>query len=92
MGFCYGVGNLGKIIGPLGLAVVVGASDYVSPKATLDAIFPALLFLAFWYGQAALVFLFFARETKGVSIEEMETTISGGTPRRQLAPAGTAGN
>jgi hypothetical protein len=24
MGFSYGVGNLGKIIGPLGLALIVG--------------------------------------------------------------------
>jgi putative MFS transporter len=78
MGFSYGIGNLGKIIGPLGLAMVIGTSDYVSPKATLDAIFPALLFLSFWYGQAALVFLFFAVETKNVSIEEMEGAIGGG--------------
>jgi putative MFS transporter len=57
MGFSYGIGNLGKIIGPLGLALVIGSSNYITPKATLDQIFPALLFLAFWYGQAGLVFL-----------------------------------
>src|SRR4029077_18888508 len=79
MGFSYGVGNLGKIIGPLGLALVIGTSDYVSPKATLDAVFPALLFLSFWYGQAALVFLFFGIETKGRSIEEINTTLTAGT-------------
>jgi MFS transporter, putative metabolite:H+ symporter len=45
MGFGYGIGNLGKIIGPLALAVIVGSSNYVSPQVTLDAIFPALLFL-----------------------------------------------
>jgi putative MFS transporter len=76
MGFSYGIGNLGKIIGPLGLALIVGASDYVSPKATVDAIFPALLFLAFWYGQAGLVFLLLAVETKGRSIEEIDTSLS----------------
>jgi putative MFS transporter len=75
MGFSYGIGNLGKIIGPLGLAVVVGASDYVSPKVTLDAIFPALLFLAFWYGQAALMFLILGFETKGRSIEEINSAL-----------------
>jgi putative MFS transporter len=91
MGFCYGVGNLGKIIGPLGLALVIGTSDYVTPKATLDAIFPALLFLAFWYGQAAVVFLFFAVETKGVSIEQMESTISGRRPKPALATVSNAG-
>jgi MFS transporter, putative metabolite:H+ symporter len=51
MGFSYGVGNLGKIIGPLGLALIVGSSNYVSPKVTLEALFPALLFLAFWYAK-----------------------------------------
>ncbi len=42
MGLGSGVGNLGKIRGPLGLFLIVGASNYVSPKA-LDAIFPARL-------------------------------------------------
>jgi putative MFS transporter len=75
MGFSYGIGNLGKIIGPLGLALIVGSSEYVSPKVTVDAIFPALLFLAFWYGQAGLVFLLLADETKGRSIEEIGSTL-----------------
>jgi putative MFS transporter len=75
MGFSYGIGNLGKIIGPLGLALIVGSSNYVSPKLTIDAIFPALLFLAFWYGQAGLVFLLLGIETKGRSIEEIGSTL-----------------
>jgi putative MFS transporter len=75
MGFCYGVGNLGKIIGPLGLALIVGSSNYVSPKVTLDALFPALLFLAFWYAQAGLVFAFLGIETRGRSLEELGATL-----------------
>ena len=67
MGFSYGIGNLGKIIGPLGLALIVGSSNYVSPKVTPDGIYPALLFLA--YGQAGLMFLLLGFETKGRSIE-----------------------
>jgi putative MFS transporter len=92
MGFSYGIGNLGKIIGPLGLALVIGTSDYVSPKATIDAIFPALLFLAFWYGQAALVFLFFGIETKNRSIEEINRDLTApsdrGAPSAIRATAG----
>jgi putative MFS transporter len=90
MGFSYGIGNLGKIIGPLGLAIVVGASDYVSPKATVDAIFPALLFLSFWYAQAAIVFLVLGFETKGVSIEEIDARLSDvrGRPATAKAIAG----
>jgi putative MFS transporter len=91
MGFSYGIGNLGKIIGPLGLALVIGTSDYVSPKATVDAIFPALLFLAFWYGQAALVFLFFGMETKGRSIEEIDAQLAAGRSRAQPSVAVRAG-
>jgi putative MFS transporter len=90
MGFSYGIGNLGKIIGPLGLALIVGSSNYVSPKVTLDANFPALLFLAFWYGQAGLVFLFLAEETKGRSIEEISNSLDASTsaaPAAVRAPA-----
>jgi MFS transporter, putative metabolite:H+ symporter len=75
MGFSYGIGNLGKIIGPLGLALIVGSSNYVSPKVTLDALFPALLFLAFWYGQAGIMFLLLGFETKGRSIEEIDRSL-----------------
>ena len=89
MGFSYGIGNLGKIIGPLGLALIVGSSEYVSPKVTVEAIFPALLFLAFWYGQAGLVFLFLANETKGRSIEEISSTLDApsAAPAAIRAPA-----
>lgn len=38
MGFVYGVGNLGKFIGPAGLALIAGSSNYVKPAATLDAL------------------------------------------------------
>jgi len=75
MGFSYGVGNLGKIIGPLGLALIVGSSNYVSPKVTLDALFPALLFLAFWYGQAGIMFVLLGFETRGRSIEEIDSSL-----------------
>jgi putative MFS transporter len=84
MGFSYGIGNLGKIIGPLGLAVIVGSSNYVKPELTLDAIFPALLFLAFWYGQAAIVFAFLGIETRGRSIEEIGSALDA-APMRPAA-------
>jgi putative MFS transporter len=91
MGFSYGIGNLGKIIGPLGLALVIGSSNYITPKATLDQIFPALLFLAFWYGQAALVFLFLGIETKNVSIEQMDSQLSGKAGREPAGAPAAAG-
>jgi putative MFS transporter len=75
MGFGYGVGNIGKIIGPLALAIIVGSSNYVSPKVTMDAIFPSFLFLSFWYAQAAFAFLLLGIETKGRSIQEIGETL-----------------
>jgi putative MFS transporter len=90
MGFSYGIGNLGKIIGPLGLALIAGSSDLVSPKSTIGALFPAFLFLAFWYGQAALMFLLLGSETKGRSIEEINRALetkTGITPDSVRVPA-----
>jgi putative MFS transporter len=75
MGFSYGIGNPGKIIGPLGLALIVGSSNYLSPKVTLEALFPARLFLAFWYGQAGLMFMILGFETKARSIEEIDRSL-----------------
>ena len=74
-GLVYGFGNLGKIIGPLGLALVVGTSNYVSPKATLAAIIPAFWYLAFWYTLGAFAFWFVAFETSGRTIEEINAAL-----------------
>jgi MFS transporter, putative metabolite:H+ symporter len=38
-------------------------------------LFPAFLFLAVWYGQAALMFLLLGFETKGRSIEEINRAL-----------------
>ena len=76
MGLGYGVGNMGKIIGPLGLAIIVGSSNYVAPKATIEAIWPALLFLSFWYFFAAASFWLLGIETKNRSIEEIDRSFA----------------
>jgi MFS transporter, putative metabolite:H+ symporter len=76
MGFGYGVGNFGKIISPLGLALIVGTSNFVKPAATVAAIVPAMLFLAFWAVLAALAFLLIGLETKGRSIEDIDRALT----------------
>jgi putative MFS transporter len=83
MGFGYGLGNLGKIIGPLGLALICGQSNFVSPKASLDFIVPALLFLAFWSALAGVAFLF-GIETKGRSIEEIDGHLTAGARTKPI--------
>jgi MFS transporter, putative metabolite:H+ symporter len=72
MGLGYGIGNLGKVIGPVGLAFIVGSSNYVSPRVTLDSLVYAFLFLAYWYLQAAFAFLLLGIETRGRSIADID--------------------
>ena len=77
MGLVYGVGNLGKFIGPAGLALIAGSDNYVSPKATLDALIPGFNYFAFWYVLGALSFWLIAVETKGRTIDEIDAHLDG---------------
>jgi len=79
MGLGYGVGNFGKIISPLGLALIIGSSNFVKPEATVGAIVPAMYFLAFWAALAAVAFLVLGIETKGRSIEEIDAALGKAT-------------
>jgi putative MFS transporter len=72
LGAAYGFGGLGKIIGPLGLALIAGSSDVVTPEARLDAIVPAFAYLAGWCALAGLAFLFVGFETRGRSIDDLD--------------------
>ena len=85
MGLGYGVGNLGKIISPLGLALIVGGSDFIKPAASVSAILPAMYFLAFWAALAAVAFLILGIETRGRSIEEIDASLAKPAPARVRA-------
>jgi MFS transporter, putative metabolite:H+ symporter len=76
MGFVYGVGNLGKFIGPAGLALIAGSSNFVNPQATLDALIPGFVYFASWYVLGALAFWLIGMETRGRSIEEIDRELS----------------
>jgi MFS transporter, putative metabolite:H+ symporter len=60
--------GVGKILGPLSLALIAGTSNVVSPKATEAAVFPAFLFLAFCMLLVGLSFLLLGVETHGKAI------------------------
>src|SRR5271170_528235 len=75
MGLVYGVGNLGKFIGPLGLALIAGSDNFVSPKATLDALVPGFNYFAFWYVLGAVAFWLVAMETRGRSIDDIDAEL-----------------
>ncbi len=72
MGSAYGFGGLGKIIGPLGLALIAGSSNIVTPQASVAMIVPAFIYLAGWYLLAGVVYYFLGIETKGRSIEYID--------------------
>ncbi len=57
--------GVGKIVGPLSLALIAGSSNVVSPQATSDAVLPAYLFLAFCMLLVGLSFVFLGVETHG---------------------------
>jgi MFS transporter, putative metabolite:H+ symporter len=86
-GLVYGMSNLGKFIGPAGLAVIAGASNYVSPKATLAALVPGFNYFAIWYVLAAVAFLFIGIETRGRTIEELDAALVQPAPVKAAAQA-----
>jgi len=95
MGFVYGIGNLGKFIGPAGLALIAGSSNYVKPEATLDALVPGFNYFAFWYVLGAFAFWFIGFETSRRSIEQIDEALGRRatiTPAGAAAGAGPAGN
>ena len=74
-GFGYGSGSIGKITGPLGLALVIGSSNYIKPEVTIPAIVPAFLYLAGWYVLAGIAYTFIGIETKGRSLEQIDMAL-----------------
>jgi MFS transporter, putative metabolite:H+ symporter len=85
MGLAYGFGNLGKFIGPAGLAVIAGSNNFVTPKATLAALIPAMNYFGVWYLIAAAAIWFFGMETKGLTIAEIDNTLTASS-EDELAP------
>jgi putative MFS transporter len=75
MGSAYGFGGIGKIIGPLGLALMIGASDVIKPQATVDAIVPGFLYFAAWMALCGCAFLFFGFETGRQSLTEIDAAL-----------------
>ena len=64
-GLAQASNGIGKILGPVCLALIAGSSDVVSPKATADAVAPAFLFLAACEFAALIAIFVFRREPHG---------------------------
>lgn len=65
VGLAQAANGVGKIAGPLYLALIAGASNLITPKATIDAVTPAFLFLAACGLAIGLAFSFLGVETHG---------------------------
>ncbi|HTV44440.1 MAG TPA: MFS transporter [Stellaceae bacterium] len=74
--------GIGKILGPLSLALIAGTSNLVSPGATESAVFPAFLFLAFCMVLVGLSFLILGVETHGRAM-----SLGGDGSHQQRGPA-----
>src|SRR3954447_21594340 len=87
MGLGYGVGTLGgKLLGPLGLALIMGAGDIIKPAApNLVMLGPAFVYFASWYVLGLIGFWVFGHETQGRTLEEMDQTL--GAPAGRVATA-----
>jgi putative MFS transporter len=68
-GLAQAANGVGKILGPVCLALIAGSSDVVSPKATADAIAPAFLFLAACEFAALIAIFAYRREPHGKPME-----------------------
>jgi putative MFS transporter len=68
-GLAQAANGVGKILGPVCLALIAGSNDVVSPKATADAIAPAFLFLAACEFAALIAIFAYRREPHGKPME-----------------------
>ena len=69
VGLAQAANGVGKILGPVCLALIAGSSDVVSPKATADAVGPAFLFLAICELAALFAIVAYRKEPHGKPIE-----------------------
>jgi putative MFS transporter len=75
--------GVGKILGPLALALLAGSDNIIAPKATEAAVFPAFVFLGATMLAVALAYLFLGVETHGRAMSlGAEVRGEGASPRR----------
>ena len=69
--------GVGKIVGPLALALLAGSGNVIAPQATTEAVFPAFVLLASLMLLVALAFLFLGVETHGRPIAQGHEELAG---------------
>ena len=79
VGLAQAANGFGKIAGPLCLALIAGAGNLITPKATIEAVTPAFLFLAACGVAIGLAFTVLGIETHGRPL-----TLGGGSADQSL--------
>lgn len=69
--------GVGKIVGPLALALLAGSSNLIAPRATSAAVFPAFTLLGVLMLLVALSYLFLGTETHGRPIAQGHDELAG---------------
>jgi putative MFS transporter len=86
MGSAYGFGGIGKILGPVGLALIVGSDNYLKPDVPLAQIPAAFVYLGCWSLMAGAVYYLLGIETRGKSIEQIDQELTAGPDAAVTAP------
>jgi putative MFS transporter len=81
VGLAQAANGVGKIAGPLCLALIAGTSNLITPKATIEAVTPAFLFLAACGLAIGLAFTLLGIETHGrpLALDEPQGGETAGT-------------
>jgi putative MFS transporter len=81
-GWAQGVNGIGKMLGPVTLALIAGTDNLVTPQATEGAVMPAFSFLAACSLLAGLAYSFLPIETHGraLSLKGEKMADSNGRP------------
>jgi len=69
MGVAWAMSGAGRIVGPLGVALIAGADDLIEPDATLDAMRPGFLYLTAFSLLVGVAFLLTRLEPHGRDLE-----------------------
>jgi MFS transporter, putative metabolite:H+ symporter len=75
MGLAWTASGVGRILGPLGVALIAGTGDLVDPEATLSALKPAFLYLAAFSLLVGLGFFLVRYEPHGSDLETLSAEL-----------------
>jgi MFS transporter, putative metabolite:H+ symporter len=75
MGLAWTASGVGRIVGPLGVALIAGTGDLVDPDATLAALKPGFLYLAGFSLLVGVGFLLVRLEPHGSDLETLSADL-----------------